>query len=162
MWTADDVMKSLWGRYRRLSKVERLDLMLGFAVIPAAAGIVRLFGGRRWKAVTGQDPEAGAESAGIDAARIRGARTTARMIEAASRHGIVRGNCLSKSIALRWLLRRKGIHAPLRIGARKAGNGLEAHAWVELDGQIINDSEEVRESYTIFEGRMTRQFAARK
>lgn len=155
-------MKSLLEKYRRLSRAERLDLMLGFAVIPAATVIVRLFGRRRWKAVTGQDREASAESARIDAVRIREARTTARMIEAASRYGIVRGNCLSKSIALRWLLRRKGIHAPLRIGARKAGDGLEAHAWVELDGQIINDADEVRECYAIFAGRMTRQFAARK
>jgi len=32
--------------------------------------------------------------------------------------------CLHRSLALRWLLRRQGIYADLRIGVRKDGEGL--------------------------------------
>jgi hypothetical protein len=52
--------------------------------------------------------------------------------------------------------------AELRIGARRTGSGLEAHAWVELGSEIVNDAEDVRENYAAFEGPMTSQIAARK
>lgn len=155
-------MNALWERYRRLSKSERHDLMLGFLLIPAATVFVRLIGVPQWKARTEQDLETSPESETIDAAQLREARTTARMIEAASRYGIMGGNCLSKSIALTWRLRRKGIRADLRIGARKTGEVLEAHAWVERSGQIVNDVADVRESFAAFEVPMTSGATARK
>jgi len=84
------------------------------------------------------------------------------MIAAASHYGLARGNCLSQSVALWWLLRRRGMPAKLRIGARRTGSGLEAHAWVEMGSEVVNDAEDVRENYAAFEGPMTSQIAARK
>ena len=39
-----------------------------------------------------------------------------------------------------WLLRRRGIAAELRIGARKEFERFEAHAWVEVDSAVLNDA----------------------
>lgn len=155
-------MKSLWVRYRRLSKSERKDLVRGFVLIPWAAVYVRLFGVRKLERAAGENAESNAGAGQTGNEQLAKARAAARMIEAASRNGIARGNCLSKSVALWWLLKRKGIRGVLRIGARKAGRELEAHAWVELDGQILNDADDVRDSYAAFDGPMTSRAAARK
>ncbi|HEV2299762.1 MAG TPA: lasso peptide biosynthesis B2 protein [Candidatus Acidoferrales bacterium] len=155
-------MNSAWMSYRRLSKNARHDLLLGFVLVPLAVVFVRLFGVGRWRRVEEERERADGELEGPNTTQINEARAEARMIEAASRHGIARGNCLSRSVALWWLLRRKGINAELRIGARRAGEGLEAHAWVELGGTILNDEDDVRESFAIFEGPLASRVAARK
>ena len=155
-------MKSLWERYRRLSKNERKDLARGLVLIPWAAVYVRLFGLRELERAERDNGELNTAGGQTRNEQLAKARTAARMIEAASRNGIARGNCLSKSVALWWLLKRKDISAELRIGARKAGRELEAHAWVELDGQILNDADDVRDSYAAFDGPMTSRAAARK
>lgn len=155
-------MNSAWMSYRRLSKNARHDLLLGFVLVPLAVVFVRLFGVGRWKRAGEERERADGELEGSNSTQVNEARAAARMIEAASRHGITRGNCLSKSMALWWLLRRKGINAEPRIGARRAGEGLEAHAWVELGGAILNDEDEVRESFATFEGLLASRVAARK
>jgi hypothetical protein len=156
-------MISAWKRYRGLSRHERHDLLLGFVLLPGAAVFVRLFGAGRWQrtaeARRGKDNDDWRKT---DILQLNEARAAARMIDAASRYGVTRGNCLSKSVALSWLLRRRGMPAVLRIGARRAGSALEAHAWVEVRGEIVNEAEDVRESYATFEGPMTSQIAARK
>ena len=59
---------------------------------------------------------------------------TAHMVKAADRHGLVHPSCLVKSLTLWWLLGRQGITSELRVGVRKEGGNLEAHAWVEREG----------------------------
>ena len=39
--------------------------------------------------------------------------------------------CLTRSLLLRWLLRRRGIESDLRIGVQLVQGQLDAHAWVE-------------------------------
>ena len=48
--------------------------------------------------------------------------------------------CLPKALATRFLLARRGIQAELVLGARKSENGLDAHAWLELDGQPLGET----------------------
>jgi hypothetical protein len=46
--------------------------------------------------------------------------------------------CLVQAIAARWMLGRQGLDTDLRIGvARKAGELLLAHAWLERDGRVL-------------------------
>lgn len=73
-----------------------------------------------------------------------------RMLETASRYGLARGNCLSKSLVLWHLLRRKGVAANLRVGGRKEDRQFAAHAWVELDGVVINDPDGLRQDFVPF------------
>ncbi len=60
-------------------------------------------------------------------------------------------NCLPESLTLWWLLRRRGIEADLRLGARKMGELFGAHAWVEYEGMVLNDTEDVRLIYVPFD-----------
>lgn len=46
--------------------------------------------------------------------------------------------CLARALTTQILLRRRGYPSELRIGVKKGlGNQLEAHAWVELNHQVI-------------------------
>jgi hypothetical protein len=54
-------------------------------------------------------------------------------------------------MTLWWMLRRDGVDGELHIGARKQGEKFEAHAWVELDGQVLNDGVEVHQHYARFD-----------
>jgi len=61
------------------------------------------------------------------------------------------GNCLSRSLALHWLLRRHGHDADLRLGVSLDGGTFAAHAWVELNGRVLNDRQDVATRYAAFE-----------
>jgi transglutaminase superfamily protein len=78
------------------------------------------------------------------------ASSVGRMAFCAARYGVVHGNCLSRSLTLCYLLRRHGFDACLRLGARRRGKSLEAHAWVELNGSIYDSADDVRGFFAPF------------
>ena len=51
--------------------------------------------------------------------------------------------CLPRSIALQRLLADRGVTARLRVGVRKEGAELHAHAWVESAGRVVGEAEPV-------------------
>jgi Transglutaminase-like superfamily len=57
--------------------------------------------------------------------------------------------CLQRSAVATTLLRRYGIHAEMVIGAQRLP--LKAHAWVEVDGKVVNDKPEVQTNYLVME-----------
>lgn len=68
------------------------------------------------------------------------------LVEAAARHGLLRGRlqptCLRKSLVLYRLLRERGCQPRLVIGARSAADHsgparFRAHAWVEFQGRLL-------------------------
>jgi hypothetical protein len=61
----------------------------------------------------------------------------------AARHAPYRGNCLSQSLTLWWLLLGQGIQSDLRIGVTSPPGRFEAHAWIEYDGAVINDRPDI-------------------
>jgi len=64
---------------------------------------------------------------------------------------LVGAPCLARSLVVWFLLRRRGIDAVLVIGAADPGDGvLPAHAWVEVDGEPVNDDAGVRVRYGSF------------
>jgi Transglutaminase-like superfamily len=50
--------------------------------------------------------------------------------------------CLQKASVTTGLLRQHGFHADMKIGIRK--QPFHAHAWVEVDGQVVGDHQNVR------------------
>jgi hypothetical protein len=74
----------------------------------------------------------------------------ARLVDIAARHGVYRATCLRQSLLLFWLLKKNGSDPEFVVGARKGGNSLEAHAWVEIDGAPLNESEDVAGHYAVF------------
>lgn len=74
-----------------------------------------------------------------------------RMVIAALRYSILQYTCLEESLALWYLLRKRGIFACLRIGVRKENEKFEAHAWVEYRGEALNQDEALHRHYAPFE-----------
>ena len=65
----------------------------------------------------------------------------ARAVDRAARRGVFRPKCLVRSMALHRMLERSGIRGSvIRIGVRREGAELLAHAWVEHMGITLIDS----------------------
>jgi hypothetical protein len=63
------------------------------------------------------------------------------------RHSPRPGTCLSRSLALQRWLSRSGVDSTLRFGGRVVNASLDAHAWVERDGAILNDTPDVADRF---------------
>jgi len=141
-----------WSRVWRLSPAERWSLALALALLPLTALALWVVGFRRWQATLARLAPVGPSPKGRDEADLIGqARTVARMVDAAARHGPYRATCLPRSLALWCLLQRRRIDGDLRIGVRKKAGRFEAHAWVELRGVVLNDSGDVHERFAAFD-----------
>src|SRR5262249_21543530 len=90
-------------------------------------------------------------AAADDGEQLELARTAGSMCRIAARSGFWRATCLPESLALWFLLRRQGIAAALRIGVRKELEQFQAHAWVEVAGLAVNDSDDVGQRFAAFE-----------
>jgi len=141
---------SSWGRFWRLPARERVFFLRAAVLLPLTAAGLRLVGFRRWQAVLARLSSSVRRPPRGDSWEL--ARSAARMVEAANRHGLARCSCLEKSVVLWWLLRREAIACELRIGVRKQADHFEAHAWVEHRSAVLNDAEDVHRHYTAFKG----------
>lgn len=80
------------------------------------------------------------------------ARQAARMVSIAANYAPHRSSCLDRSFLLWALLRKRGIDSELLLGARKDQGSFKAHAWVEINGEVLNDTNDVREKFSLFPG----------
>jgi hypothetical protein len=142
-------------RYIALSGADRGLLARAYLWLTIAelALRLRLEGLSKWATTT---DAAAAGPASVDTAAVLRARRYARWLRAASRYQPVRTECLHRSLALHWWLRREGVASRLQIGVRKEGGDLAAHAWVELDGQVVNDHPAAVARFTPLMNRATR------
>jgi len=72
-----------------------------------------------------------------------------RMIRYASRLHFPAMSCLPQSLALRSMLTRRGIPACIHIGVQKNSNDLYAHAWVEVLGKIVGETDAIIEKFNV-------------
>ncbi|MFQ5744407.1 MAG: lasso peptide biosynthesis B2 protein [Acidobacteriota bacterium] len=87
-----------------------------------------------------------AEAAMADARRI------AETVILTNRHySLYEVGCLVESLTLWWLLRQRGIAAEFLLGVRTILGPLESHAWVEYEGAVLNDAENVRQIFAPFD-----------
>ena len=77
------------------------------------------------------------------------------MISIAARYSPCPANCLTRSLLLGWLLRRRGVCSDLRIGVRLDQGELQAHAWVEYEGEPINDAVDIAQRFMPFHAPLT-------
>jgi len=129
-------------RFTALSAGERGDFLRSLVLLPGISLGLRVFGYRRchgWL-VRPLGPRAANSLAG----------DTAHMVAAACALMPLRPTCLTRSMALNYLLRRHGLPAELRIGVRKTDERFAAHAWVECAGEAFGQSDGGAE-YTPFE-----------
>lgn len=142
-------------KFPLLSGFERsivLEAMLG--LVATRLGL-RIAGLQRWKNMTAWLTRQEMKNA---AARppVASEAQIARLEQAAARRLPFTANCLEQSLVLLWLLRKRGIAAELRIGARKEANRFEAHAWVEFEGVILNDAGNQHPHFVPFERPVSR------
>jgi hypothetical protein len=141
-----------WSRYWRLSALERGLLWRALVLLPLTTIALRVLGFRRWHAALARLGSAEFSSAAVPArSPTEKAQLTTRLVQVASREGLCRTNCLEQSVVLWWLLRRQGISSDLRIGVCKSGDGVAAHAWVEIAGMVLNDAQDVHQHYAAFD-----------
>ena len=57
--------------------------------------------------------------------------------------------CLSRSAVTTCLLKQQGINARMVIGCNKIP--FKAHAWVEVDGEVVNDRKRVQQAYKVLD-----------
>ena len=149
-------MVERWHRFWRLSAFERGVVIEATAALLATWLGLRLAGFRRWKSLLAWlGPSANAILPLQCASHKESAQVIARMEAAAARNLFLGTNCLEQSLVLWWLLRRLGIAAELRIGARKELDRFEAHAWVEVDSAVLNDASAEHRHFVPFDGSIT-------
>ena len=84
------------------------------------------------KVMRGRAPRAAGSLAGGEIDRLVWA------VAAARRRSWLRAMCIESALALRTLLRRRGVAATLHYGIRKGAAGeLEAHVWLTAGGAIL-------------------------
>ena len=90
----------------------------------------------------------------IDHTQLLEAQTVSRMIDIASAHGLYRANCLSRSLLLILVLKKRNIPCQLMIGANAQRNieknEFGAHAWVESGRVVLNDQNDVSQRFKAF------------
>jgi len=75
------------------------------------------------------------------------ARALAAAVERAAGFRLYRVPCLPRALLLRRMLAGRGIPARLRIGVRREGGGLHAHAWVVCGTEALDPDPEVEERF---------------
>jgi hypothetical protein len=137
-------------RFRKLSSAARIDFLLAAFLLPVISVSLRICGFRNtqmWlqNRLSKKDRRKDGREIQADAA------ITARMVRAATRYGVGHPTCLAESLALWWLLARRGQAPELRIGVRKTGEKFEAHAWVEHECQALNEPEAPHRHYAVID-----------
>jgi hypothetical protein len=143
--------RTAWHRYKRLPVVERrlVGRAVGHLAVVAlqrrSPGGVRYARDRadRLETPTGAAPHPTPERA-------------AQLIDRVARIVPWRVTCLDRSLALARVLRRTGVSPQLCLGVRRTDGELEFHAWLEIDGRVVNDDLETVSSYSRFAGALPR------
>ena len=91
----------------------------------------------------------------LDDTQMLEARNIARMIDISAAHGFYRANCLTRSLLLLRTLKKRSIPCQLVIGVKNREsiniNNIEAHAWVESGGKVLNDQSDVSTRFKVFQ-----------
>lgn len=66
----------------------------------------------------------------------------------AVKHSLWRGNCLSRSLVLHWLLHKNGVNSEFCLGVRTRPE-FKAHAWITFQGRPLNVSRQALSDYQL-------------
>ena len=71
-----------------------------------------------------------------------------KLSETAARFQIRKMNCLRRCLSQQQMLKKRGFSAKMHIGVRFEEEQLLAHAWLTIQGKVINDSDDVSTRYS--------------
>jgi hypothetical protein len=142
---------------RALSWASRALLVEAAFAIPAMHVLVRAFGvGPLHDALVRVTSARVTRRVNAGAGASKRVGEIARVVAMAARHAPGDHTCLHRSMALWWMLRRRGLDTRLMMGVRKGDAGLEAHAWVNHAGVVLNDEPDVEHRYEALSWRSAR------
>lgn len=139
-----------WRRFVTLSPADRLLFLKLWLLLGGVSLLLRVLDFQRARRLLVPFLPAAKSLAAIPEDAMSYALRVGHLARIAGRHVPTNGSCLRQSLLVWWLLRRRGLPAELRIGISQSG-GFAAHAWVELEGQPINDSADVANRFVAFE-----------
>lgn len=137
----------------RPSTIDVAETAQAAILLPLLAAALHRWGLRRVIDALARLPARTSPTVQPDVALNRARRAVAR----AAAHSFRRANCLERSLALWFMLRRRGVAADLRIGVRRrpgrksGARALDFHAWIEHDGVVLNDVADVRARFACFD-----------
>jgi hypothetical protein len=83
-----------------------------------------------------------------EAARAKQIKLIIKLSQIAARFQVRKTNCLRRCLSQQQLLKKRGFSAQIHIGVRFEDKKLLAHAWLTLQGKVINDSADVSTRYS--------------
>jgi len=135
-------------KFRGLSPSERRLLFQSALLLPLVHLALLLLGYARLHRVMDKvAPSKPGDRTLSESETLKRAGKITRLVSIAAGHGLYRATCLRKSLLVWWFLRKDGIQSNICFGVRIIDSTLEAHAWVEWNGMILNDSTTVREQF---------------
>ena len=138
-------MSGKLAKFLALSTEEKRVFLSAVLLLPLIWLGLRLFGLARLQAWIDRVPFAARRQLSVAELSDIGA-----LVNSAARYAPGPVTCLTRSLLLRWLLRRRGIASVLRIGVQLVEGRLDAHAWVEYQGVPINDAPDVGQRFAAF------------
>jgi len=137
-------------KLRRAAALAPADwLALGRAALVLAfirVGLATLGYGRVRGFLDGRSPAT--EPGGGDVAELE---RLALAVDIAARHSPGEVACLPRALTLYRLARGAGAPATLRFGVLRPGDRLLAHAWVEIEGEVLGDRPDIGEGFAPLE-----------
>ena len=122
--------------WRALGPEKRWTVLGHMMALPVVAVLIRVMGVMRTvrlaERTSVRQPPRSATQRDIDSAR-----SLMQLTQTAGTRGPVDASCLRQSVWVYWLLRRRGLSPKLQIGVRRLGDDLDAHAWVEFQGNAL-------------------------
>ena len=132
-------------QFHNLNAIQKRTLLAAWLWLPLFWLGLRVLGLPRFQAWLQKAPTRAALSMTLPAIKALG-----EAVNIAARHTPFPATCLTRSLLLGWLLRRRGVASKLRIGVRLTQGMLDAHAWVECEGVPVNDSPDVNAQFVSF------------
>jgi hypothetical protein len=141
--------QSSWNKFCGLTWQERWLLLKAFVFLSLIGAGLHLMNFQRLRALLVRFSPDTLDVYGEDA--LEPASGTSRLVQAAAARMPFTVTCLVRSTALWYMLRRQGIDSEIRIGVNQQEGGFHAHAWVEIDGIVLNDREDIHHQFVPFE-----------
>ncbi len=144
----------MWDRFRRFSALDpeaRKLFLRAAALLPFVGMSLHKRGYKKTQAWLQKRLESRKASAINPGPPGELVHKTCRMVRAAEQYGFTRPTCLEESLVLWYILGQQNINSRIRVGVRRQAGKFEAHAWVEYEGEALNQPEELHRHYAPFE-----------
>ena len=139
-------------KIRLLSKNERRLLLKSVLLLPVIhIALLILDYYRLRKVMENLTPLKPIDKSVSEKAILQRAQEIAQIVSIAAQYGLYKATCLRRSLLVWWFLRKEGVGSKICFGVRMSECQLEAHAWVEYQGTIVNDSLKIHDQYTVLD-----------